>query len=149
MTVMRGVPGLTGFWFDGWRRDKIDTTKWHIEELRATDHDGVIKWRRHFPRYWPFVRGIHRSPVNSPHKGQWRGALMLPLICAWIHGYANNREAGDSRRHRAHYDVTVMLTRKGRDWMAAIFQTTCLNGFCWMKMYEFGLKFHWSLLLGV
>ena len=39
-------------------------------------HDDVIKWK-HFPRYWPFVRGIHRSPVNSPHKGQWRGALMF------------------------------------------------------------------------
>ena len=26
---------------------------------------------------WLFVRGIHRSPVNSPHKGQWRGALMF------------------------------------------------------------------------
>ena len=39
-------------------------------------HDDVIKWR-HFPRYWPFVRGIHRSPVNSPHKGQWREALMF------------------------------------------------------------------------
>ena len=34
-------------------------------------HDDVIKWKL-FPRYWPFVRGIHRSPVNSPHKGQWR-----------------------------------------------------------------------------
>ena len=34
-------------------------------------HDDVNKWK-HFPRYWPFVRGIHRSPVNSPHKGQWR-----------------------------------------------------------------------------
>ena len=31
-------------------------------------HDDVIKWK-HFPRYWPFVRGIHRSPVNSLHKG--------------------------------------------------------------------------------
>ena len=44
-------------------------------------HDDVIKWKD-FPRYWPFVRGIHRSPVNSPHKGQWRGALMFSLICA-------------------------------------------------------------------
>ena len=43
-------------------------------------YDDVIKWK-HFPRYWPFVRGIHRSPVNSPHKGQWRGALKFPLIC--------------------------------------------------------------------
>ena len=33
--------------------------------------DVVIKWK-HFSRYWPSVRGIHRSPVNSPHKGQWR-----------------------------------------------------------------------------
>ena len=36
---------------------------------------------------WPFVRGIHRSPVNSPHKGQWRGALMFSLICAGINGW--------------------------------------------------------------
>ena len=71
-------------------------------------HDDVIKWK-HFPRYWPFVRGIPRSPVNSPHKGQWRGALMSSLICAWINGWANNGEAGDLRRNHAHYDVTVML----------------------------------------
>ena len=43
--------------------------------LQRQIHDDVIKWK-HFPRYWPFVRVIHRSPVNSPHKGQWRGALM-------------------------------------------------------------------------
>ena len=71
-------------------------------------HDDVIK-RKHFPRYWPFVRIIHQSPVNSPHKGQWRGALMFFLICAWINGWINNGEAGDLRRHRAHYDVTAMV----------------------------------------
>ena len=71
-------------------------------------HDDVIKWK-HFPRYWPFLRGIHRSPVNSPHKGQWRRALMFSLICAWINGWVNNREAGDLRHYRAHYDVSVML----------------------------------------
>ena len=43
--------------------------------------DDVIKWK-HFPRYWPCVRGIQRSPVNSPHKGQWRGAFVFSLICA-------------------------------------------------------------------
>ena len=65
-------------------------------------HDDVIKWK-HFPRYWPFVRGIHRSPVNSPHKGQWHGALMFSLICASINCWVNNGDAGDLRRHRAHY----------------------------------------------
>ena len=70
-------------------------------------HDDVIKWK-HFPRYWPFVRGIHRSPVNSPHKGQWRGALMFSLIYTRISGWVNNSDAGDLRRYRAHYGVTVM-----------------------------------------
>ena len=65
------------------------------------------KWK-HFLRYWPFVRGIRRLPVNSPHKGQWRGALIFTLISARINGWVNNREAGDFRRHCAHYDVTVM-----------------------------------------
>ena len=65
--------------------------------VRILWHDDVIKWK-HFPRYWPFVRGIHRSPVNSPHKGQWRGALIFSLICVWINGWVNNREAGDLRR---------------------------------------------------
>ena len=71
-------------------------------------HDDVIKWK-HFPCYWPFVRGIHRSPVNSPHKGQWRGALMFTFICAWINGWVNNREADHLRPYRTHYDVIVML----------------------------------------
>ena len=70
-------------------------------------HDDVIKWK-HFPRHWPFVRGIQRSPVNSPHKGEWPGPLLFSLICVWINGWVNNREAGDLRRYRIHYDVIVM-----------------------------------------
>ena len=49
------------------------------------------------------------SPVNSQHKGQWRRALMFSLIYAQINGWANNREVGDLRRHRVHYDVIVMV----------------------------------------
>ena len=61
----------------------------------GSNHDDVIKWK-HFPHYWPFVLGIHQSPV-------------FPFICDWInHGWANNREAGDLRRHWAFYDVTSM-----------------------------------------
>ena len=48
------------------------------------------------------------SPVNSPHKGEWRRALMFSIICVWINGWVNNREAGDLRCDRAHYDVIVM-----------------------------------------
>ena len=48
-------------------------------------------------------------PVNSPHKGQWRGALMLSLIFARTNGWVNTGEAGDFRHNHAHYDVIVML----------------------------------------
>ena len=79
----------------------------------SNSHDDVIKWK-HFSRYWPFVRGIHRSPVNSPHKGQWRGALMFSLICVWINSWINNREADDMRPYRAHYDVIRNVKGMGK-----------------------------------
>ena len=82
-----------------------------IGDSRMVKHDDVINWK-HFLHFWSFVRGIHRSPMNSLHKGQWRGALMFSLTCAWIKGWVNNREAGDLRRHRTHDDVIVMRDLK-------------------------------------
>ena len=90
-----------------WKGPRV--TQWHDHPWQWSGyHDDVIKWK-HFPRYWSFVRGIPRSTANSPHKGQWRGALMFSLICAWINGWVNKSEAGDLRRHRAHYDVIIMI----------------------------------------
>ena len=77
-----------------------------IYEVPKRSHDDVVKWK-HFPRYWPSEKGIHWSLVNSPHQGQWREALMFSLICVWTNGWANHRNAGGLRRHRAHYDVVV------------------------------------------
>ena len=102
----------------------FDTNMAYITFYRDTfytEHDDVIKWK-HFPRYWPFVRRIHRSPVNSPHKGQWRRALMFSLICVWINGWVTNREAGDLRHYRTHYDVIVMgpsISSTFRQWPPA------------------------------
>ena len=102
--------------------------------------DDVIKWK-YFPRYWPFVREIHRSPVNFPHKGQWRGALMFTLICARMNGWVNNSEAGDLRRYLAHYDVIVMLKyifvyhRGGRQRGGG----TC----CTCSMHDPGFRWKW------
>ena len=80
--------------------------------VRSTDKKTVTRYimikLEYFPRHWPFVRGIHWSPANSPHKGQWRGALVFPLICTWKTGTLNSRVAGDLRLHRSHYNVTVM-----------------------------------------
>ena len=71
----------------------------------------LFAWWRHqletFSALLALCAGKSPLPVNSPHKGQWRGALMFSLICVWVNG-CHNREAGDLRRHRAHYDVNVM-----------------------------------------
>ena len=94
--------------------DQLPYTRWKTMHFKNYVHrlSFLVAWWRHemetLSHYWPFVLGIYRSPVNSHHKGQWRGALMFSLICAWIKGWSNNGEARDSRRHRAHYDVTVM-----------------------------------------
>ena len=82
-------------------------------EIKQTKLITLISWWRHqmetFSAFWPFVRGMHRPPVDSPHKGQWRGAF----IFSWsANGWANTRDAGDLKHHLAHYDVTVMVTEE-------------------------------------
>ena len=69
-------------------------------------HDDVIKWK-HFPRYWPGPRRIPRTKASDAELRC--GASMCSLICVWINGWENNRETGDLRRYRAHYDVTLMV----------------------------------------
>ena len=106
---MNKYPVHLALWLIFWSLIYILSTFSVIFSILRLNYDDVIKWK-HFPRNWPLVRGIHRSPVNSPHEGQWRVALMFSLIFTWINGWENNRETGDLRRHRAHYDVTVMCT---------------------------------------
>ena len=89
----------------------VSTNMHLLLPINIRDPKNISRWRHQMDtltRYWPYARGIHRSPVNSPHIGQWRGALMFSLICAWINGWVSNRWAGDLRRHRHHNVVTVM-----------------------------------------
>ena len=69
---------------------------------RRQYHGDVVKWK-HFPRYWPFLCG------DSPHNGQRCGTKMYSLICAWTYGSTDNRDVSDLIRHRAPYDVAVMM----------------------------------------
>ena len=52
------------------------------------------------------------------------------------------------RRHQGN-GVDIPLTYWGRDKMAAVSQTTLSNAFSWVKIFEFRLRFHWSLFLRV
>ena len=126
---------------------KICTHESHIPKYRKwgsttnvpdISERSIKKWMHekhsHDVIKWPFVRGIHRSPLNSPHKGQLRGALTFSLICAWINGWANTREAGDLRRHRAHYDFSVMKKKSGKYKVAStLSQTHCIKMIHWIN----------------
>ena len=78
-----------------------------IYAFKTIEH--VISWWRRqmetLSASLAICAGNSHVPVNSPHKGQWRGALMFSLIYVWINDWVNNREAGDLRRYRTHYDV--------------------------------------------
>ena len=66
-----------------------------------------------FPSQRPVTRSLDVIKwKHFLHKDQWRGALMFSLICAWINGWVNNRDAGDLRRHCTHYDVSVMILQR-------------------------------------
>ena len=104
------------------------------------------------------------SPVTGefPHKGQWRGALMFSLICAWTNGWANNRYAGDLRRPRAHYDVTVMyivdsigddgLVTQGKDQRSGLPSHRASNAelfsilFAWLSPWTVELPVIWDAI---
>ena len=95
---------LQGVWSSASKKRSSE----RVRRMRKFSANMMTSSNGNIPRYWPFVRGIHRSPVNSPHKGQWRGALIFSLICAWTNGWVNNRDTGDLRHHRAHHEITVM-----------------------------------------
>ena len=112
MLVKGATVGITLYSLSIWSLTTYTSVKWH---------DDVIK-RKHFPRYGPFVTGIHQWPVDSPHQGHWSGALMFCLICAWANDWANNRDAGDLRRHRAHTNLKpgdVYVGEMNQRWTVA------------------------------
>ena len=86
-----------------------------------------------FPRYWPFVRAIHRSPMDSPHKGQWRGALVFFFICAWTNGWANNRDVETPWRSLwRHYNVEFHFRFSA--WGVSGCQSPWIIGYWWLHL---------------
>ena len=73
-------------------------------------HDDVIKWKH-------FSTLLAICAWNSPFTGEFPSQRLLTrrfdvsLICDWINGWVNNREAGDLRLHRAHNGVTVIISQ--------------------------------------
>ena len=112
-------------------------TSWNVKiflHFLSIIHNDVIKWK-HFPCNWPFVRGIHQSQVNSPHKGQWRRALIISLICVWTNVWVKNQDAGDLKCHHTHYDIIVMQHWDGKgSWYLSFWKTTICLGYMFNTM---------------
>ena len=89
---------------------------WWIQLTNCSDNClGTVKawWHHQMETFSALLAICAGNSPDSPHKGQWRVALMFSLICVWINGWVNNREAGDLRLYHAHYDATVMGRDKG------------------------------------
>ena len=100
-----------------------------LSKILTIDTPLFAPWWRHqteiFSALLALCVGNSPVPVNSPHKGQWRGALIFSLIFDWINSWVNNRGAGDLRRHRAHHDVIVM--RQGEVWGVFLWVETMIR----------------------
>ena len=92
---------------DVWHLDVFTlAAAWSPPCISSTAKTEPSPWWRH--QMETFSALLHRSPANSPHKGQWRQALMFSLMRAWTNGRVNNRNASNLRRRRGHYDAAVM-----------------------------------------
>ena len=84
--------------------------------VHKANRSTALTWWRHqmetFSALLALCAGKSPVPVNSPHKGQWRGALIFSFNYAWINDWVNNLEAGDLRRQRVYYDVIVMQMKQ-------------------------------------
>ena len=100
-----------------------------FETSKATQRGNT--WLRHQLEIFSALLALCAgNSLDSPHKGQWRGALMFSLICAWTKGWANNRDAGDLRRSRAHYDVIEMIyLNLSTSWTSSILTRIPKDGF--------------------
>ena len=110
--------------------NKQSTHHWFQTPGRSYHCNVFRSWWRHqmeFSALLAICAGNSPATGEFPHKGQWRGALMFSLICTW-NGWVNNRAAGDLRRHRAHYDVTVMwITGSGLVFICSSIDLSCVR----------------------
>ena len=125
---------LHWYFLFSWWRHQMETYSASLAFVR-----GIHRW----------LRGIHRSPVYSPHTDQWRGALMFSLICAWSNGWVSNQDTGYLRHHRAHYDVTVMRCHivtqwSGQPWDLSVFNGSLLSNLELVKRVKLGSSVHYG-----
>ena len=111
---------------------------------------GVVnRWSWLIPRahdacknYFPYCH-IYAELGHNRFR-QWLVVCSVPIHCLNQWWFVINHTT------RNKFPASInSLTHWGRNKMAAVSQTTFSNAFSWMKMYEFWLKFRWSLFLSV
>ena len=70
--------------------------------MMTSSNGNIFRVTGHLCGEFPGLRWIPRTKASDAE------LLIFSLTCVWINGWVNNRETGDLRRHRAHYDVSVL-----------------------------------------
>ena len=73
----------------------------HEAWIKGLTHNDVMTWKC-FLHYWPFVWGIHRSPVDSPHKGPEMQRFDVFFCLFAISCWTNSPVASDFRCLNSH-----------------------------------------------
>ena len=124
--------------------------RWHFSNAFSYI-DGLVQGRRNSSA---LAMELHLSCINlSEWKSLYSGSNFTEVCsygCSWQMSASYQvmawHQAGDKPLSKP---MMTLLTHWGRDKMDAISQTTCSSAFSWMKMFEFRLKFHWSLFLSI
>ena len=88
---------------------------------------------------------------NSPVTGEFTAQRPVTrnfefFICAWTNDWVNNREAGDLRRHCAHYDVTVMFSCEQKSFSCLFRHQSPVHCSCLSKLIYIFLNIHSNVI---
>ena len=116
-------------------RDKCLVLKIHI-------------WWRHqmetFSALLALCAGNSTVTSEFPSKRSMTQSFPVCLICALTNGWANNRDAGNFRRHRAYYDGIIMISNLHKDKPLFIYFIYMYKNSCKQSLLHSRLQYSWK-----
>ena len=144
--------------FDVWHKEQISNDGVNLPSDSYRNEVMEITWWRHqmdtFSALLILCEGNPPFTGGYPSQRPVKRSLIFFFICAWTNGWSNNRDAGDLRRHRYHYDATVMCSKFTPGCRTTIRWVCChsvvIHSLLWLnKCSGFGLNVYLTMILHV
>ena len=90
---------------------------WCVRNSKLIVSAPVTRWRHQMETFSALLAiCAGNSPVTGEFPAQRSVTRSFDVFftCAWTNGWINNQDAGNLRRHRTHYYVTVMINAFGQ-----------------------------------